>query len=150
MSLVQVKAAVRRQDDAPDATFSGTGKSSGESKEIVSIFTMLEENHEDEVKNGSKDEDTAQFAFQKQRDAANNLTASLEEKKTNLNDAKSDTEEKIHNTEDLQSDTEGLKGATEEELSEACTPHPQSEQRVLTTGWSVATFRLVSSRPASR
>ena len=30
------------------------------------------------------------------------------------------------------------------------TPHPQSVQRVLTTGWSVATTRLVSSLPASR
>ena len=64
------------------------------------------------MKNGSKDQDSAQSVFQNQRDIANNLTASLEEKKTNLNDAKSDTEEKIHNAEDLQSDTEGLKGAT--------------------------------------
>ena len=112
VNLVQVKAAVHRPDDAPDATFSATGKPSGESKEMVSILPMIREYIEDEVKNGSKDEDTAQSAFQKQRDAANNLTTSLEEKKANLNDAKSDTEEKIHNAEDLQSDIEGLKGAT--------------------------------------
>ena len=43
MNLVQVKAAVHRPDDAPDATFSGTGKSSGESKEMVSILPMLKE-----------------------------------------------------------------------------------------------------------
>jgi len=118
VNLVQVKAAVHGPDDAPDATFSGKGKSSGESKGIVSILTMLKEDLEDEVKNGIKNEASAQTEFQKQRDAANNLIASLEEKKTNLNDAKSDTEEKINNAEDLQSDTEGLKGAKEEELSE--------------------------------
>ena len=112
MNLVQVKAAVHCPDDAPDATFSGTGKSSGESKEMVSILPMLKEDLEDEVKNGGKDQDSAQSVFQNQRDIANHLTASLEEKKTNLNDAKSDTEEKIHNAEDLQSDTDGLKGAT--------------------------------------
>ena len=43
MNLVPVKAAVHRPDDAPDATFSGTGKSSGESKEMVSILPMLKE-----------------------------------------------------------------------------------------------------------
>ena len=112
MNLVQVKAAVHRPDDAPDATFSGTGKFSGELKEMVSIPPMLKEDLEDEVKNGSKDQDSAQSVSQNRRDTANNLTASLVEKKKNLNDAKSDTEEKIHNAEDLQSDTEGLKGAT--------------------------------------
>ena len=111
MNLVQVKAAVHRPDDAPAATFSVTGKSSGESKEMVSI-PMLKADLEDEVKNESKDQDSAPSVFQNQRHIANNLTTSLDEKKTNLNDAKYDTEEKIHNAQDLQSDTEGLQGAT--------------------------------------
>merc|ERR1719217_1567973 len=43
-------------DQAPDASFSSAGKSSGESKGIVSIMTMIKEDLEDEISNGVKAE----------------------------------------------------------------------------------------------
>merc|ERR1719441_42920 len=43
-------------DDAPDASFTSAGKSSGESKGIVSIMTMIKEDLEDEISNGVKNE----------------------------------------------------------------------------------------------
>ena len=70
------------------------------------------------MKNGIKNEASAQTEFQKQRDATINPSASLDERTTHLGDAKSDTKEKISNAEDLQASAEGLQGGTEEELSE--------------------------------
>merc|ERR1719487_1834322 len=43
-------------DQAPDASFTSSGKSSGESKGIVSIMTMIKEDLEDEIANGVKSE----------------------------------------------------------------------------------------------
>merc|ERR1719158_1989841 len=106
------------EDQAPDASFSSGDKSSGESKGIVSIMTMLKEDLEDEVANGIKAEEAAQTEFQKQRDAANKLIASLEEKKTNLNEAKADTDDKIGSAEELQADTQKQLDGRNEELSE--------------------------------
>merc|ERR1719258_413699 len=105
------------EDQAPDASFSSGDKSAGESKGIVSIMTMLKEDLEDEGSNGVKAEEAAQTEFQKQRDAANKLIASLEEKKTNLNEAKADTEQKIGAAEDHQSDVQGQLDGRNEELA---------------------------------
>merc|ERR1719359_316794 len=80
------------EDQAPDATFTSGDKSAGESKGIVSIMTMLKEDLEDEVANGIKAEEAAQTQFAAQKEAAEKLIASLEEKKTNLSEAKADTD----------------------------------------------------------
>merc|ERR550537_1047626 len=127
------------EDQAPDATFSSGDKSSGESKGIVSIMTMLKEDLEDEVANGIKAEEAAQTEFQKQRDAANKLIASLEEKKTNLNEAKADTDDKIGAAENLQSDTQKLLDGRNEELAEI---KPNCD-------WILKNFELRRERRAS-
>merc|ERR1719271_1018697 len=105
------------EDQAPDATFSSGDKSSGESKGIVSIMTMLKEDLEDEVKNGIKNEEESQTTYANQKAAAEKLIASLEEKKTNLEEAKADADTKIGDAETLQEDTEGLLFGREEELA---------------------------------
>merc|ERR1719247_131788 len=105
------------EDQAPDASFSGADKSSGESKGIVSIMTMLKEDLEDEIKNGIKNEEESQTSYANQRAAAEKLIASLEEKKTNLEEAKADADTKIGDAETLQEDTEGLLFGREEELA---------------------------------
>jgi hypothetical protein len=127
------------EDQAPDASFSSGDKSAGESKGIVSIMTMLKEDLEDEVKNGIKAEETAQTEFQRQRDAANKLIASLEEKKTNLNEAKADTDDKIGAAENLQSDTQKLLDGRNEELAEI---KPNCD-------WILKNFELRRERRAS-
>merc|ERR1719274_562924 len=105
------------EDQAPDATFSDGGKSSGESKGIVSIMTMLKEDLEDEVANGIKNEEEAQTQYAAAKEGAEKLIASLEEKKTNLSEAKADTDTKIGNAETLKEDTQGLLDGKNEELA---------------------------------
>jgi len=105
------------EDQAPDASFSSADKSSGESKGIVSIMTMLKEDLEDEIKNGIKNEEESQTSYANSRGAAEKLIASLEEKKTNLEEAKADADTKIGDAETLQEDTEGLLFGREEELA---------------------------------
>jgi hypothetical protein len=105
------------EDQAPDASFSSGDKSAGESKGIVSIMTMLKEDLEDEVSNGIKAEEEAQTQYAAQKDAAEKLIASLEEKKTNLEEARADTDTKIGNAETLKSDTQGLLDGKNEELA---------------------------------
>merc|ERR1719274_417917 len=105
------------EDQAPDATFSDGGKSSGESKGIVSIMTMLKEDLEDEVANGIKNEEESQTTYAAQRGAAEKLIASLEEKKTNLEEARADTDTKIGNAETLKQDTQALLDGKNEELA---------------------------------
>merc|ERR1719284_2372319 len=51
-------------DQAPDATFTSAGKSSGESKGIVSIMTMIKEDLEDEISNGIKTEEETQAKYE--------------------------------------------------------------------------------------
>jgi len=81
-------------DTQPDATFSKKGSRKGESKGIISILTMLMEDAEDEIKNGIKDEVSAQGDYEKKLDAAKKLVESLKEKKKNLEEDKANTEEK--------------------------------------------------------
>merc|ERR1719191_1525361 len=56
-ALVQEPVFEVSADQAPDATFTSAGKSSGESKGIVSIMTMIKEDLEDEISNGVKEEE---------------------------------------------------------------------------------------------
>merc|ERR1719460_3128927 len=120
INLVQMKKQPEfdvSEDQAPDASFSSGDKSAGESKGIVSIMTMLKEDLEDEVSNGIKAEEEAQTQYAAQKDAAEKLIASLEEKKTNLNEAKADTDDKIGAAESLQEDTQKLLDGRNEELA---------------------------------
>merc|ERR1719161_1769202 len=94
----------------PDATFSDGGKRKNESKGIISILTMLKEDLEDEIKNGIKDEATAQMEYEKQMEAAKKLLETLAEKKVNL-------ESDISKTEEQKEDEEGKMKANKESLA---------------------------------
>merc|ERR1719486_675344 len=96
------------EDQAPDATFTSAGKSSGESKGIVSIMTMIKEDLEDEISNGVKNEEETQAKFEEQLGDANKLLEELRAKKTNLEQAISDTNTEIDENEVVKEDTEAL------------------------------------------
>merc|ERR1719473_971894 len=53
-------------DQAPDATFSSAGKSTGASKGIISTLTMIKEDLDDEIKNGVKEDVEDQVDFEEQ------------------------------------------------------------------------------------
>merc|ERR1719191_1050573 len=91
-----------------DASFSSAGKSSGESKGIVSIMTMIKEDLDDEVANGVKSEEETQAKFEEQMGEANKLLDDLKAKKTNLEQAISDTNTEIDEAEVLKEDTQNL------------------------------------------
>merc|ERR1719313_2814064 len=74
-------------DQAPDASFTGAGKSSGESKGIISTLTMIKEDLDDEITNGVKAEEGDQAEFELQLGAAKKLKQDLIDKKTNLEEA---------------------------------------------------------------
>merc|ERR1719159_2118957 len=95
---------------APDATFSDGGKRKNESKGIISILTMLKEDLEDEIKNGIKDEATAQMEYEKQMEAAKKLLETLAEKKVNL-------ESDISKTEEQKEEEEGKMATNKESLA---------------------------------
>merc|ERR1719428_2461060 len=95
-------------DRAPDASFSSAGKSSGESKGIVSIMTMIKEDLDDEVANGVKTEEETQAKFEEQMGEANKLLDDLKAKKTNLEQSISDTNTEIDEAEVLKEDLQGL------------------------------------------
>jgi len=105
-------------DQPPDASFQKKGHKKNESKGIISILTMITEDLGDEIKNGIKNEASAQAEYEKQRDAANKLIDSLETKKINLDqdlakqtEAKEDEEGTLkENKEELTSNEEYRKG----------------------------------------
>lgn len=72
-ALVQEPVFEVSEDQAPDATFTSAGKSSGEFKGIVSIMTMIKEDLEDEISNGVKQEGETQTKFEEQMGDANKL-----------------------------------------------------------------------------
>merc|ERR1719230_1274437 len=107
-ALVQEPVFEVSADQAPDATFTSSGKSSGESKGIVSIMTMIKEDLEDEISNGVKNEGETQAKFEEQLGMANKLLDDLRAKKTNLEQAISDTNTEIDESEVVKSDTQEL------------------------------------------
>merc|ERR1719335_1649753 len=107
-ALVQEPVFEVSADQAPDATFTSSGKSSGESKGIVSIMTMIKEDLEDEISNGVKAEEETQAKFEEQMGNANKLLDDLRAKKTNLEQAISDTNTEIDESEVVKEDTQGL------------------------------------------
>merc|ERR1719353_2083884 len=107
-ALVQEPVFEVSADQAPDATFTSAGKSSGESKGIVSIMTMIKEDLEDEIANGVKDEGETQTKFEEQMGDANKLLEDLRAKKTNLEQSISDTNTEIDENEVKKEDLQGL------------------------------------------
>jgi len=73
--------------DAPDADFAGKGSRKVESKDILSLMTMLIEDLTDEIRNGMKDEEAAQSQYEAAMKAAEKLKAELVAKKLSLQDA---------------------------------------------------------------
>jgi len=74
-------------DQAPDAQFSGSGKRATQSKDIVSMLTMIIEDINDEIKNDMKAEEDAQVEYEGMMKEADALLKSLGEKKTSLENA---------------------------------------------------------------
>merc|ERR1719191_1840549 len=107
-ALIQQPVFEVSADQAPDASFTSAGKSSGESKGIVSIMTMIKEDLEDEISNGVKSEGETQAAFEEQLGEANTLLEELKAKKTNLEQAISDTNTEIDENEVKKEDLQGL------------------------------------------
>merc|ERR1719183_1253549 len=95
-------------DQAPDATFTSAGKSSGESKGIVSIMTMIKEDLEDEISNGVKEEAETQTKFEEQLGDAKKLLEDLKAKKTNLEQSITDTNTEIGDNEVKKEDLQGM------------------------------------------
>merc|ERR1719353_2643782 len=88
-------------DQAPDATFSSAGKSTGASKGIISTLTMIKEDLDDEIANGIKEDIETQTLFEEQLTSAKNLKQDLINKKTDLEESISATNDEIdaHNEE---------------------------------------------------
>merc|ERR1719160_2289074 len=95
-------------DQAPDASFTSSGKSSGESKGIVSIMTMIKEDLEDEIANGIKTEEETQAKYEETLGEANKLLDELRAKKTNLEESISSTNTEIDEAGVVKEDTQGL------------------------------------------
>jgi hypothetical protein len=72
------------QWQAPEAKFSNKGHRAGETKDIVSIMTMLIEDLNDEIRNSMKSEEEAQLAYEKAKAAAEKLIEDLTAKKVSL------------------------------------------------------------------
>merc|ERR1719298_320442 len=107
-ALVQEPVFEVSADQAPDASFTSAGKSSGESKGIVSIMTMIKEDLEDEISNGVKTEEETQAKYEETLGEANTLLDELRAKKTNLEQAISDTNTEIDENEVKKEDLQGL------------------------------------------
>merc|ERR1719355_340605 len=88
-------------DQAPDASFSSAGKSTGASKGIISTLTMIKEDLDDEIANGIKEDIETQTLFEEQLTSAKTLTQDLINKKTDLEEAISAANDEIdaHNQE---------------------------------------------------
>jgi len=107
-ALVQEPVFEVSEDQAPDAGFTSSGKSGGESKGIVSIMTMIKEDLEDEISNGVKNEGATQTKFEEQLGEANKLLDDLRAKRTNLEQAISDTNTEIDDNEVKKGDLQDL------------------------------------------
>jgi len=101
-------------DQAPDAIFSDKGKRKNESKDILSILTMIIEDLNDEIKNTMKAEELAQLDYEKQMAAAQKLEEELVAKEESLTlsiakrkkDRDDEEEDKEDNEEALQDEVD--------------------------------------------
>jgi len=106
------------EDTPPDATFTDKNKSSGESKGIVGIMTMLKEDLEAEISNGIKNEGEAHAAFETALGKSKNVLKSLEEKKTNLKQSIVETNKNIDDANSDIDELNDLLGQEREYLAE--------------------------------
>jgi len=103
-------------DQAPDATFTSAGKSTGEAKGITSTLTMIKEDLEDEIKNGEKDDAETSALHDKELTEAKTLRQDLLNKKTDLEEAISQVNEEIDSHNEEKADREGDRDAEHEYL----------------------------------
>merc|ERR1719473_752745 len=103
-------------DQAPDASFSSAGKSTGASKGIISTLTMIKEDLDDEIANGIKADIETQTLFEEQLTAAKNLQQDLINKKTGLEEAISATNDEIDAHNEEKADREADRDAEHEYL----------------------------------
>merc|ERR1719305_988584 len=103
-------------DQAPDASFSSAGKSTGASKGIISTMTMIKEDLDDEIKNGVKEDIESQVEFEAQLGSAKQLVADLTAKKTNLEGAISSANDEIDSTNVEKDDNTQLRDGEHEYL----------------------------------
>merc|ERR1719451_216468 len=106
--LIQEPVFEVSADQAPDASFTSAGKSSGEAEGIVSIMTMIKEDLEDEIANGIKNEEETQAKYEETLGDANKLLDDLRAKKTNLEESISSTNTEIDEANVVKEDTQGL------------------------------------------
>ena len=98
------------EDQAPDASFSDKGSRKNESKGIVSLIKMIQEDLVSEVANGKKAEAEMQMDFEKALKAAKTLKSELIDKKDELSDIIAKTNnEKIDEEDDKSKNTGDLK-----------------------------------------
>merc|ERR1711959_81142 len=81
VNLLQEPVFEVSEDQAPETTFSDKGSRKQQTKGIVGLMSMLLEDAQDEIKNGIKNEKTAQEEFEKQLEAAEALKEDLKNKR---------------------------------------------------------------------
>merc|ERR1719428_457515 len=98
--VVGAMAAVKDEDKAPDAGWSGDdyGGRKSENTGIVAIMEMLVEDLEKEIADGRADDAAAQEKYMKQRGALEATLKSQEDMKVSLEEEKADLEAKIDDT----------------------------------------------------
>merc|ERR1719243_158046 len=103
-------------DQAPDATFTSAGKSTGASKGIISTLTMIKEDLDDEIANGIKEDVATQTLFEEQLTAAKTLEQDLINKKTDLEEAIAAANDEIDAHNEEKADRQGDRDAEHEYL----------------------------------
>jgi len=84
-ALVQDEPVFERSEDAaPDASFTNKGSNKVASKNIVSLFSYIIEDLNDELTNEKKSEAKSQSEYEAERKTAENLVSDLEEKVVTL------------------------------------------------------------------
>merc|ERR1719161_1660045 len=91
-------------EPAPDASFSDKNKAKGEAKGVVGIMEMLKEDLEAEIKNGVKNEKTAQAEFEEAKGTALRVVKTLNDKKTNIKQEIAQTNTEIDETTTIKED----------------------------------------------
>lgn len=119
MSLVQSPPEFDiSRDQAPEAIFSHEGSRKDQSKNIVSILTMVIEDLRDEIQNGIQAEAAAQLAYERQLKAAEKLRDELSGKLTTLTGIIADRhEEKRQETQTKETNQLGLNDEMDYEKS---------------------------------
>merc|ERR1719191_806570 len=103
-------------DQAPDATFTSAGKTTGEAKGIISTLTMIKEDLEDEIKNGEKTDAETSGLHDKELTEALTLRQDLLDKKSVLEEAIAQVNDEIDTHNEEKADREGNRDAEHEYL----------------------------------